>query len=130
MGKEMCTFPGNGGDSKVIDEFRMTPLHRTMVYSKDIKLTELLCENGADLNAVDIRGNSPLAAMCDAFPLGIQQFLEERPLSDPYLECCHLRGKDDFLDYLLAQKDIKVGHRHNLYIVFLKYLLAQKYLWV
>ena len=69
---------------------------------------ELLCEGNADINAVDIRGNTPLAALCDAFPLGIQNFLDDRPEADPYTNCSHLGDKQSFLEYLLSQNNIKV----------------------
>ncbi len=91
----------------------MTPLHRTVVYSNDCMFVELLCEGGANINAVDIRGNTPLAALCDAFPQGIQQFLDDRPEADPYTDCCQTWDKEPFLDYLLSLKDIKV-HKFKL----------------
>lgn len=90
------------------DEARMTLLHRTAVYSSDLSMAQLLVESGADLNATDMRGNTPLGALCSAFPLGIQAFLEDRPTADPYLDSCHLEGKEHFLHYFLSLKDMQV----------------------
>ena len=96
----------------------MTPLHRTVVYSKDIRLCELLIENGANVNSQDFKGNTVLGALCDAFPLGIQGFLDENAEADPYKQCCHLQGKEEFTKCLLSQKDVQVSVVKNRVILF------------
>ena len=92
----------------ICDENRMTLLHRTVVFSDNVRMTKLLCENGAGKNLPDFQGNSPLVALCDAFPLGIDKYTELNPSGNPYQNCCNIEGKEDFMDYLLEQTDIEV----------------------
>ncbi|CAH1799334.1 unnamed protein product [Owenia fusiformis] len=99
---------GHGGDVKIRDEYHMTPLHRTLVYSTDLRISELLCENSADNNAIDIRGNTPLLALCDAFPFGVSKFIDDRPYDDPYTECCNLTGKEHFASYMTSTEGLKL----------------------
>ena len=99
---------GNGGDINICDEYRMTLLHRTVVFSNNVRLTRVLCENGAEKNLGDCNGNSPLAALCEAFPRGMEKFSEVMPLGNPYKDCCNVEDKAEFIDYLLSQSDLQV----------------------
>lgn len=104
---------GNGGDPNVHDESKLTPLHKTAIYSHDDRLLRLLCENGANVNSTDRKGNSPLLSMCDTSCTDMYEYLEDLSLcSDDTLEdnSASLCVKQDFLKYLLSLKDIEVKY--------------------
>ncbi|XP_060076255.1 uncharacterized protein LOC132555891 [Ylistrum balloti] len=50
----------HGGDANVADLSKLTPLHKTSIFSYDNRLLKLLVENGGNLNALDTEGSSPL----------------------------------------------------------------------
>ena len=67
-------------------------------------------------------------ALCDGFPLGVEDFVENYEQDendedvedvDPYVHCCHLQNKQDFLDYILSlpsidvSVDLQEGRGHN-----------------
>ncbi|XP_013399804.1 uncharacterized protein LOC106165962 [Lingula anatina] len=99
----------NGGDPNIRDINQMTPLHNTVILSDNVALARLLCESGADVEAVDIRDNTPLTAMCDAFPFGIRKFVENHPIADPYSKGNNLEDKEEFLEYLLSREENAVN---------------------
>jgi len=69
-------------------------------------------ENGANVNATDSQGNTPLTAMCDISASDMYDYLEDlSPSSDDTLEdtSASLCVKKTFLNFLLAQKDIQVN---------------------
>lgn len=102
---------GSGGNSNVGNENHMTPLHRVCMYSHDSRLLHLLHENGADINAVDAEGSTPLLALCDSTTHQLYD------ISNDILPAVHehsstsgfLKIKVDFLDYLLQIKDLDVS---------------------
>jgi ankyrin repeat protein len=107
-------FSGAGGDASIQDEGRKTPLHRLGVLSHDVRLFKLLCENGANINALDIRGNSPLLSLCDLSASEMYDYMEDlSPCSNDTLEdtSASLCVKRDFFNYLLKQKNIQVKKR-------------------
>ena len=117
-------FLGHGGDCNIRDEHNMTLLHRVAILSTDDRVLHLLCESGADLNALDVRRNTPLMALCAGFPFGAQHFLEDRDIicsadeeveggCNPQLDCCNISGKEHFLDYLLSLRDTQVFSVRN-----------------
>lgn len=61
---------GHGADLAVHDETHKTPLHNTLLLSRDTRLAEVLCDNGADVNAKDLLGNTPLMSLCAPYPWG------------------------------------------------------------
>jgi ankyrin repeat protein len=90
----------------------MTPLHRTATTSVDTHLFKLLCENGANINALDGRGNSPLLAMCDVLATEDYDFFEDwSTTSDDTYEDTNttFSVQHDFLDYMLSLKTIQVS---------------------
>lgn len=89
----------------------MTPLHRTATLSVDTHLFKVLCENGANINALDCRGNSPLLAMCDVLGTEDYDFFEDwSTTSDDTYEDTNttFSVQHDFLDYMLSLKNIQV----------------------
>ena len=110
-------FTGHGGDINIYDEMKMTPLHRTATSSIDTHLFKLLCDNGANINALDCRGNSPLLAMCDVAVTDDYDFFEDWSTTsdDTYEETsAGLCVQHQFLDYMLLQKNIQVVHLQQL----------------
>lgn len=61
---------GHGAEHDIRDETRKTPLHNTLLRSRDTRLAEVLCDNGADVNTKDLFGNTPLMALCSWYPWG------------------------------------------------------------
>ena len=113
---------GNGGDPNIQDVNKLTPLHRTALVSHDDRLLRLLCENGANVNATDRGGNSPLITLCDILSTDIFDYLEDlSPRSDDTLEdtSATMCVKTEFLTYILSQKDLKVsGYEGTWHIIF------------
>lgn len=104
-------YVGHGGDINICDEMKMTPLHRTATTSVDTHLFQLLCDNGANINAQDCRGNSPLLAMCDVAVTDDYDFFEDwSTTSDDTYEdtSATLCVQHPFMDYMLSQKNIQV----------------------
>ena len=102
---------GLGGDASIQDEKRQTPLHKLAISSHDVRLFKLLCENGACVNALDGKGNSPLLALCDLSASEMYDYLEDlSPSSNDTLEdtSANLCVKREFLKYVLLQKDLQV----------------------
>lgn len=103
---------GVGGDGSIQDEKRQTPLHKLAVSSYDLRLFKLLCENGACVNTLDVRGNSPLLSLCDLSATEMYDYLEDlSPSSNDNLEdtSVNLSVKRDFLNYILSQKDLQIN---------------------
>lgn len=86
----------------------MSLLHRTVVFSDNIRIGKLLCENGADLNSVDYNENTPLGALCEAFPQGVSKYIDRFPMGNPYKDCCNLEEKEHFLEYFLSLRGVEV----------------------
>ncbi|KAL5009734.1 hypothetical protein ScPMuIL_012039 [Solemya velum] len=106
----------NGGNPSVMDECKMTPLHKTAIFSHDVRLFKLLCENGANINSKDVQGNSPLLALCDIGASEMYEYYEDlSPSSDDTLEdtSANVCVKHDFLNYLLSQKDLQINEPNN-----------------
>ncbi|KAK7494831.1 hypothetical protein BaRGS_00013958 [Batillaria attramentaria] len=107
----------NGGDPNMADEKRMTGLHNVCMHSQDVRLLQLLCENGADVNAVDVHGNTPLLALCD-LPTAQQcdSFDDFSPTSDDSFSTASapVGVNLTFLKFLLRIKDVDVNHQNNL----------------
>lgn len=102
---------GNGGDASIPDETRKAPLHRLAILSHDVRLFKLLCENGANINSLDSRGNSPLLSLCDLSASEMYDYMEDlSPCSNDTLEdtCASLSVKRDYLNFILRQKDVQV----------------------
>lgn len=108
---------GAGGDASIQDDERKTPLHRLGVLSLDVRLFKLLCENGANINAIDTRGNSPLLSLCDLSASEMYDYMEDlSPCSNETLEdtCANLCVKKDFFDFLLLQKDVRLNIQNSM----------------
>ncbi|KAK7107611.1 uncharacterized protein [Littorina saxatilis] len=106
----------NGGDPNIVDESRMTALHHVCMFSQDIRLLRLLCENGADLNAEDSHGNTPLLSLCDMATARMYDSFEDlSPCSED--SASSLIGPSavnlQFLDYLIRMKDVDINHQNN-----------------
>lgn len=105
----------NGGDPNVADEKRMTGLHKICMQSQDIRLLKLLCENGANINAVDVRSNTPLLSLCD-LPTAqhYDSFDDFSPTSDDSLSNAGMPVNVNpvFLKYLLNIEDIHINHQN------------------
>lgn len=59
---------GHGAEVNVRDAENKTPLHNTLIRSADLRMAEILCDNGANVNAADRCGNTPLMAVCSPMP--------------------------------------------------------------
>ncbi|XP_069133563.1 uncharacterized protein [Argopecten irradians] len=102
----------HGGDANIADLSKLTPLHKTSIFSYDNRLLKLLVENGGNLNAQDTEGSSPLLAMCDISASDMYDYLEDlSPTSDDTLEdtSANLSVKHDFLNFMLSQKNIELN---------------------
>lgn len=105
-----CT--GNGGDASIQDETRKSPLHRLAILSHDVHMFKLLCENGANINSLDCRGNSPLLSLCDLSASEMYDYMEDlSPCSNNTMEdtCASLSVKRDYLNFVLQHKDVQVA---------------------
>ena len=101
------------------DENRMTGLHHICMHSQDIRLLRLLCDNGADLNAEDSHGNTPLLSLCDMATARLYDSFEDlSPCSED--SASSFIGPSavnaQFLDFLLQMKDVDVSFVSFLYI--------------
>ena len=108
----LCIVSGNGGDPNMTDENRMTGLHHICMHSQDIRLLRLLCDNGADLNAEDSHGNTPLLSLCDMATARLYDSFEDlSPCSED--SASSFIGPSavnaQFLDFLLQMKDVDVS---------------------
>ena len=89
-------FPGHGGDPNILDENRMTVLHRLLVYSGDIRMIQLICDNGADVNAIDLKGNTPISSLCEGH-------------EDEVIDVCCSSGINmEYLEYMISLNDLQV----------------------
>jgi ankyrin repeat protein len=59
---------GQGAEVNIRDAENKTPLHNTLIRSADMRMAEVLCDNGANVNATDRCGNTPLMALCSPMP--------------------------------------------------------------
>ena len=124
----ICTLfvcvSGNGGDANIQDETRKSPLHRLAILSQDVRMFKLLCDNGAHINSVDCRGNSPLLSLCDLSASEMYDYMEDlSPCSIDTIEDTResLSVKRDYFSFILQQKDIQVWR--------LVKLILQKHSW-
>ncbi|XP_076445223.1 uncharacterized protein LOC143283073 [Babylonia areolata] len=107
----------NGGDPNIVDENRMTALHHICMYSEDIRLVKLLCDNGADLNAEDSHGNTPLLAVCDMATARMYDSNEDlSPCSEDSASslCAPSSVSLHFLDFLILLKDVDINHQNQM----------------
>ena len=119
-------IPAHGGNPNIEDEHRMTLLHRATLCSDDVRLLQLLASNGGNVNAVDIRGNSPFLAMCDRFPFGEEDYIDshevddEQSTSNPYLDCSCVASKNSFVEYFLSldDVDVRIIRNINIYVAY------------
>lgn len=108
----------SGGDSNVVDENHMTPLHHVCTHSQDIRLLTMLCSHGADANAKDCHGNTPLLSLCDLATARLYDNAqdlsslcsEESVLSLPVSGAIN----PQLLDYLLTIKHVDVNQQNAL----------------
>ena len=104
-------FSGNGGDPNIVDENRMTLLHRIAMVSRDTRLVNLLSDFGANVNAVDNYGNTPLLSLCDVSVSDVYDFMEDlSPSSDDTLEDnrASLCVRGEMLSFLLSKRELEV----------------------
>lgn len=91
---------GHGADVNVRDAEMKTPLHTTLLRSKDLRMAQTLCDNGADLMASDCQGNTPLMSIC--CPLPWRDGAEQGP--------CLNYDIGDAVHFLLSFENVKVSH--------------------
>ncbi|KAL8599016.1 hypothetical protein ACOMHN_006825 [Nucella lapillus] len=109
----------SGGDPNLADENRRSALHHVCMLSQDQRLLRLLCHNGADLNAQDCQGNTPLLALCDLALAGLYDSAED--LSSPGSQdsagglCVPAASVNlQFLDFLIQIKDVDINHQNSM----------------
>lgn len=90
---------GHGADVNVRDGEMKTPLHTTLLRSKDLRMAQTLCDNGADLMAIDCQGNTPLMSIC--CPLPWRDSTEQGP--------CLNYDIGDAVHFLLSFENVKVS---------------------
>lgn len=108
---------GAGGNANIQDQTKKTPLHRLAILSHDVRLFKLLCENGADINSTDGKGNSPLLSLCDVSVSEMYDFMEDQSIcsTDTLGNASeNLRVKRDFLNFILKQKGIQINKQNNM----------------
>ncbi|XP_059145782.1 uncharacterized protein LOC131932908 [Physella acuta] len=112
----------HGGDANVLDEGKMTVVHRLAMYSHDMSLLSILCDNGADISMVDGNGNTPLLALCNVAAFESDNSYDVSPASESDIARKALFEDDfksklsikyDFLHYLLKRKETDVNHQNN-----------------
>lgn len=92
---------GHGAEVNVRDVEMKTPLHSTLLRSRDLRMVQALCDNGADLMASDCQGNTPLMSLC--CPLPWRDGIEQGPCLD--------RDISETVRFLLSFETVKVsGH--------------------
>lgn len=91
---------GHGADVNVRDAEMKTPLHTTLLRSKDLRMAQTLCDNGADLMAIDCQGNTPLMSIC--CPLPWRDSAEQGP--------CLNYDIGDAVHFLLSFENVKIDH--------------------
>ncbi|XP_041353896.1 uncharacterized protein LOC121371803 isoform X2 [Gigantopelta aegis] len=107
----------NSGDPNILDENRMTLIHRIAMVSRDTRLVRLLCDFGANINAVDNYGNTPLLSLCDVSVSDVYDFMEDlSPSSDDTLEDnrASLCVRDELLTFLLSKRELELDTQNNL----------------
>nr|XP_006813298.1 PREDICTED: uncharacterized protein LOC100377111 [Saccoglossus kowalevskii] len=100
-------FLGHGADPNVRDENNKTPLHDTLINCNDLSLAEVLSDNGADVNAKDCFGNTPLLSVCTSFPHGMNS------IENPYQEVHSLESKDHAIPFLLSRPQIQINAQNK-----------------
>ncbi|XP_071112304.1 uncharacterized protein [Haliotis cracherodii] len=110
----------NGGDPNLLDENQLTPLHRAVIMTCDVQLIRLLCDNGSNVNAVDLHGNTPLLAMCDTSLSQMYMSADEDILppteEDDVPSTCNISNtpnRTECLTYLLSREDVQVNAQNN-----------------
>ena len=91
----------NGGNINIRDEYGQTLLHRSIIMmgDDDSRLIQLLVESSVDLNAVDHKGNTPLAALCE--------------MQIDYTSRKSQKSTRRILQYLLTQETIQVDKENK-----------------
>ena len=89
---------GHGAQVNVRDTEMKTPLHTTLLKSKDLRMAQTLCDNGADLMASDCQGNTPLMSVC--CPLPWRDGIEQGP--------CLFYDISEAVHFLLSFENVKV----------------------
>eukprot|EP00118_Oscarella_pearsei_P007807 m.39151 g.39151 ORF g.39151 m.39151 type:complete len:465 (+) comp32678_c0_seq3:70-1464(+) len=96
----------SGAELNVRNELSMTPLHSAVLGSvQNSDLAETLCSLGADVNASDCQGNTPLMSLCSVYPWACSFQLGPSVL---YPQCVATVASA-----LLEQPDFKVGKRNK-----------------
>ncbi|XP_068738789.1 ankyrin-3-like [Montipora capricornis] len=91
---------GHGAQVNVRDIEMKTPLHTTLLRSKDLRMAQTLCDNGADLMASDCQGNTPLMSVC--CPLPWRDGIEQGP--------CLFYDISEAVHFLLSFENVKIDH--------------------
>lgn len=89
---------GHGAEVNVRDVELKTPLHTTLLRSRDLRMAQTLCDNGADLLACDCQGNTALMSLC--CPLPWRDGIEQGPCLDSDIT--------EAVRFLLSFENVKV----------------------
>lgn len=91
---------GHGADVNILDIENKTPLHNTLLRSSNLQMAQVLCDNGANVSAVDRCGNTPLMSLCSPMPWRGY---------DKYGPCTKGYDISQAVQYLLRFDSVKVG---------------------
>lgn len=106
---------GRGAEVNVLDIENKTPLHSTLLRSCDLQMAEVLCDNGANISAVDRCGNTPLMSLCSPMPW--RTYNEYGPCTSGY-------DITKAVQYLLRFESVKVNIMVYYFIIIVFMLIS------
>ncbi|CAL1540007.1 unnamed protein product [Lymnaea stagnalis] len=112
----------HGGDANILDETRMTAIHKLSMFSHNLSLLSILCDNNADITMVDGAGNTPLLTLCNVAAFESDNSYDVSPASESDIVRkalfeddlkSKLTVKSDFLQFFLERKETDLNHQNN-----------------
>lgn len=112
----------HGGDANILDETRMTAIHKLCMFSHNLSLLSILSDNNADITMVDGTGNTPLLSLCNVAAFESDNSYDVSPASESDIVRkalfeddlkSKLTVKSDFLHFFLERKETDVNHQNN-----------------